>query len=78
MTDEAVKKMLDVDAFAKLIREAEARGMERAEVVALRATMLPPQYNMKGQWRAAIGAEIALAIRAEAAAIRRAAEETGT
>lgn len=71
---------------AALIREAEARGMERAaeicagladQVSDAALTGLPEQARLRESMEAAF-TKARHAIRAEAAAIRRAAEGTGT
>jgi len=49
---------------AETLRKARADALEEAAKVAETQTAAPGQRNMKDQWRAGIGVEIAAAIRA--------------
>ena len=55
-------------AIAAARAEGVREGMLKAAEIAAQETEAPQQYNIKDQWRAGIGTEVAAAIRAAAEA----------
>lgn len=62
--DESARAATAEAALAEARDEGRREGLEAAAKVAIAQTEVPPQHNIKDQWRADIGQEVCIAIRA--------------